>query len=115
MDKNIGKNISKIVSDKYSQKLFDNAKQSTTYGLKTTSKRVIQEKTEATGDLIDNEITFIITKVSWSSPYKNLETITNERDKKIPKERSIYISRRKTENFLWSKINITVSEWNIKK
>ena len=28
MDKNIGKNISKIVSDKYSQNLFDNAKQS---------------------------------------------------------------------------------------
>ena len=42
MGKNIGKNISKILRGKYSQKLFDHAKQSATDALKTTSKRVIQ-------------------------------------------------------------------------
>ena len=42
MGENIGKNISKYLSGKYSQKLFDHAKQSVTDALKTTSKRVIQ-------------------------------------------------------------------------
>ena len=36
-----GKNISKNLSGKYSQKLFDHAKQSATDALKTSSKRVI--------------------------------------------------------------------------
>ena len=36
--KNLGKNISKNISGKYSQKLLDQAKQSTTNALKTTSK-----------------------------------------------------------------------------
>ena len=38
MGRNIGKNISKKLSVKYSQKLLDNAKQSATDALKTTSK-----------------------------------------------------------------------------
>ena len=37
---------------------------------------------EATGDLIDNKIASKITKVS-----KNSETVTNEHEKEIPKER----------------------------
>ena len=40
MSKNIEKNISKLLSGKYSQNLLDHAKQSTTDALKTTSKRV---------------------------------------------------------------------------
>ena len=40
MGKNIGKNISKILSGKYSQKLLDHAKQSATVALKTSSKRI---------------------------------------------------------------------------
>ena len=40
-----------------------------------------------------------MTKVSRSSPQNNSEIITNERDKEIPKERYIYISTRKTENY----------------
>ena len=36
-----------------------------------------------------NEIYYRITRVSRSSPQNDLETITNERDKKIPKERYI--------------------------
>ena len=35
MDRNIGKNKSKILSDRYSQKLINNAKQPTTDALKT--------------------------------------------------------------------------------
>ena len=37
-------NMSKSVGSKYSQKLRDHAKQSTTYALKTTSKKAIQKK-----------------------------------------------------------------------
>ena len=40
----IGKNISKNVSSKYSQKVLDHAKQCATDALKTASKRVIQTK-----------------------------------------------------------------------
>ena len=54
MGKNIGKTISKNLSGKYSQKLLNHAKQSTTSALKTNSKRVIQKTAEATGDLIGN-------------------------------------------------------------
>ena len=46
--KNIGKNL----SNKYSQKRLDSAKQSTADAIKTVSKRAIQKTAEATGDLI---------------------------------------------------------------
>ena len=62
MGKNICKNISKIVSGKYSQKLLDHAKKSATDALKTPSKRVIRKTEEETGDLIDNKIANKITK-----------------------------------------------------
>ena len=39
--KNIGKNIRKILSGKYNQKLFDHTRQSATDTFKTTSKREI--------------------------------------------------------------------------
>ena len=41
MSKNLGKNISKILSGKYSQKLLDHAKQSATDSLKTASRKAI--------------------------------------------------------------------------
>ena len=53
--KNIVKNVSKILNDKYSQKLLDHAKKSARDALKTSSKRVIQKTTKATGDLIGKE------------------------------------------------------------
>ena len=87
MGKNIDKNISKNLSSKYSQKLLDHAKQSASDTLKTTSKRVIQETAEATGDLIG--ITDRIVKVSKNSEQNNSETVINEHDKEIPKERYI--------------------------
>ena len=46
--KNIGKNL----SNKYSQKRLDSAKQSTADVIKTVSRRAIQKTAEATGDLI---------------------------------------------------------------
>ena len=45
------------------QKLLYHAKQSATDSFKTTSERVIQKTTEATGDLIGNKIANNITGV----------------------------------------------------
>ena len=42
---------------------------------------------EATGDLIGNEIAGKITKVSENSQQNTSETVTNENNKEIPKER----------------------------
>ena len=90
MGKNIGKNVNKNLSGKYSQKLLDQAKQPATDALKTSSKRVIKKiNAEATGDLIANKIANKITKISKNSPQKNSETVTNEHEKEIPKERYI--------------------------
>ena len=75
------------------QKLLDHAKKFATDELKTTSKRGIQKTAEATGDYIGNKITNRITKVSRRLLKNNSETITNEHDKEIPKER--YISPEK--------------------
>ena len=56
MGKYIGKNISKRLSSKYSQKLLDHAKQSATVAFKTSSKRVIQKAVEGYGDLTGKKI-----------------------------------------------------------
>ena len=53
---NMGRNISKNLSSKDSQKLLDHAKQSATDALKTSSKRVIQETAEATGDILEMKL-----------------------------------------------------------
>ena len=52
------------MSGEYGQNLFDHAKQFATDAFKTSSKRVIQKTTEATGDLIGNKIANRITNVS---------------------------------------------------
>ena len=75
------------MSGKYSQKLLDHAKQSPLDALKTTLKRVVQKISEATGDIIGNKIANRIAKVSKSSQQNNSETVTNENDKEIPKDR----------------------------
>ena len=54
---------------------------------------------EATGDLIGDKIAKKITKISKNSQQNNLETVTNEHDKEVPKERCVYIFRRKTRNY----------------
>ena len=64
MDEFIGKNISKKLSGKYSQKRLDYAKQSATDVFKTASKRANWKTAEATGDLIGNKIANKFTRVS---------------------------------------------------
>ena len=44
MVKNTGKSLSKNLSDKYGQKVFDHARQSTADALKNTSKKIIQKQ-----------------------------------------------------------------------
>ena len=91
MGKKIGKNISKSLDSKYSQKRLDHAKQSATDAFKTSSKRVIQKRVEATGDLIGNRFADKITRASKTSP-QNKSQINEEemlRERYIsPKERA---------------------------
>ena len=54
------------MSNKYSQKLLDEAKKSTTDARKTASKRAIKKTIESSGDLIGNKIVDKITTISKS-------------------------------------------------
>ena len=65
---------------------------------RTSSKRVIQNIAEATGDLIGNKIADRITNVSKNSQQNNSETVTNENNKQIYKER--YISPEERQKLL---------------
>ena len=87
--KSNGKIISKNLSGKYHQKLPDHAKKSATDVVKTTSKRAIPKTVEATGDLIGNKIVNKITNGLKKLAENNSETVTNEYDKEISKERNI--------------------------
>ena len=78
MSKNIGKYLSRNLSSKYSQKVLDHAKQSDRDTLETPSKRVIQKRAEATGDLIGNKITDKITSVPRTLSQNNSEVVRNE-------------------------------------
>ena len=48
--------FAKSMSNKYSQKIFDSAKESGAVAIKTDSKRAIQKSAEATDDSIGNKI-----------------------------------------------------------
>ena len=61
------KNMAKDLSNKYSQTLFDSAKNPTIDAIKTASKRAIQKTAEATDDLIGNKIAEKITSALKSS------------------------------------------------
>ena len=80
--RNIGENISKNLKRKYSQKLFDHAKQSAADAFKTASKKAIQKITKLI-DLTGKKIGGKITKVSKMPTQNNSETTTNEEDKQI--------------------------------
>ena len=98
VSENSGKNITKNLSGKYTQKPLGHAKQSATDTLETISKRVLQKKpAEATADFMGNKIANEITKISKNSPQNNSETVKNEHDKEIPKKD--IVSRRKKENY----------------
>ena len=87
---NVGKNMSKNLRRKNSQNLLDHAKQFATDACETTSTRVIQKTTEATGDLIRNKIADKIRKVSKTSPKNNSKT----NEEKILRERFIPLELR---------------------
>ena len=89
--KNMGTDATKVaknLSNKYSQKRLDTAKNSTTDAIKTASKRVIQKTAEATGDLIGNKIADKITNVSK----KSNKELPNEEDAEITTHKKRYIS-----------------------
>ena len=63
-----------------------------------------QKIAEATGHLIDNKSANEMTKVSKNLPQNNTETVTNEHDEEIPKER--YISQGERQKIIDNLINI---------
>ena len=81
----IPKNTGKSLSNKYSQKLLDSAKKSTTDAIKTASKRAIQKIAEATGDLIGNKIADKTTTVSKKKSTTELysKELHNNNDKDV--------------------------------
>ena len=82
--KNMGKNL----NNKYTKKILDTAKKSTTDAIKTASKRAFQKTTEATGDLIVNKIADKITNVSNKKlPEKYVESTTHKKRYISPEER----------------------------
>ena len=64
--------IFKNLSNKCSQKLLDSDEESTTDAIKTASKRAIQNKAEATDDLIGNKIEDKITSISKNKYFKKI-------------------------------------------
>ena len=87
------KNIGNILSNKYGQKRLDRAERSTTYAIKTGSKRSIQKTAEATVDLIGNKIADKITSV-LKKPAKELHNNdeTKEEDVEIATPKKRYVS-----------------------
>ena len=92
------------MNSKYGQKPFDHAKQSEIDALKTSLKRVIWKRAEATGDLACNKIANWILKVSKNSQQNKLNKVS----KTIKRNtwRKICIFRRNTRNYWWTKIKI---------
>ena len=91
MCKNVDENISKNVSSKCSQKLPDHNLKLLDHSFNTASKKAIQKRAEASGDVIGNNISNIITKVSRNLQHNTSRTVQSETE--IPKER--YISPEK--------------------
>ena len=102
MGKNIGKNLSKSLSGNYSQNFLDRAKRCETDAFKTDSKRAIQNTAIATGNLIENKSANEIKKKKKSLQQNNLETVTNQNDKEIPKKipKERYIFQKKNRKLL---------------
>ena len=88
------------LSNTYSQKLLESVKKSTTDAIKTTSKRAIQQTTEASGDLIGNKIADKIPNFSKNSSRKlhsaELPSQNNKTNDgiEIPKERYVSPERK---------------------
>ena len=101
------KNIGKILSNKFGQKLLDSAKKSTTDTIKSASKRAIQKTAVASGDMIGNKIANKIS-VSKKSTKKWQNNETEVDVERATSEKKIHISRRKTTSYWWIKVSITI-------
>ena len=101
--KNMGKNL----SNKYSQKLLDSAKKSTTDGIKTASKWAIQKTAEAAGNLIGNKIADRTTSVSMELHSKSSLKNYKMTKQKYQKRDNMSLEK-KTTNYWWIKVNITI-------
>ena len=94
--KNMGKNL----NNKYGHKLIDTAKKSTTDAIKTSSKRVIQKITEATGDFVGNKIADKITNI-LKNPAKELSNNDEtEEDVEITTHKKRYISPKERQQII---------------
>ena len=83
------KNRGKHLSNKYSQKIIDTTKKSTTDAINTVSQRAAQKTAEAMGDLVGNKIADKITSTSEKSTKKL--PITDE-DTELSTRKKRYIS-----------------------
>ena len=81
--------MSKSLSNKYSQRLLDSAKKSTSDAIKIASKRAIQKTAEATRDLIGNKIADKLKNVSKKS--NNNDNNNNNEDVEITAHKKRYI------------------------
>ena len=103
MSKIIGKNMSKNLTGKYSQKHLDHINNLLQMHLKLLQKEQFQKKVEASGYLIGYKITEKIRKVSRTSPQYSSGTVESETDnigldKEVQKER--YTSLEKRQKFI---------------
>ena len=92
------KNMGKVLSNKYGQKLLDSAKKFITDAIKTASKSAIQKTAETTGDLIGNKIDDKIRSVSKKST-KELPN-NDEADVEIAPPKKRYISPEKRQQII---------------
>ena len=88
--------FAKKLSNKYSQKIMDTDKKSTTNAIKTGSQRANQKNAEATGDLVGNKIDKIITISKKST--KKLPTIDEDAELSTHKKR--YISSKERQQII---------------
>ena len=88
--------FAKRLSNKYSQKIMDTDKKSTTNAIKTGPQRANQKTAEATGDLVGNKIDKIITISKKST--KKLPTIDEDAELSTHKKR--YISSKERQQII---------------
>ena len=86
------KNMGKILSNKYGQKILDRAKKSTTDAIKTASKRAIQKTAKTTGDLIGNKIADKITSLSNKTSNNNNNNNDDNNNVELTTHKKRYIS-----------------------
>ena len=84
------------LGDKYGEKLMDTPTKTVIDPTKTTWKRVVQKKAEAPGNLIGNKIANEITSVRKS------------KEKAKKSKINLHSTRKKTTNYWWLKIVLSV-------